>query len=121
MPSPGGKHKCYTPSQGTNRGKNSQNMTTSKWECRLWREINNLPIHSSLIERVLSIFRQKMNGLSPSGIDMQVFFPTPTFCLRTEKVYTKIGETLKIFFVWKERKKLQNAWLEYKNFNFEKK
>ena len=60
-------------------GKSTYITNTSKSECRLWWEINNFPSISSLIGRVLSIFRQKMEGPNPSELDIKVFNPAPTF------------------------------------------
>ena len=44
----------------------------------------NFPSIASLIGRVTSIFRQKMDGPNPSEIDIKVFIPAPTYCLQTK-------------------------------------
>ena len=55
-----------TPSQGTNRGKYSYNIQHQRTDFRLWRELSTFPSNSSLIGRILSIFRRKMAGSNPS-------------------------------------------------------
>ena len=42
---------------------------------------------SSLIGRVPAIFRQKMNGLNPSEVEIKVFNPAPTFYLQAKRIY----------------------------------
>ena len=39
---------------------------------------------SSLIGRVFSLFRKKMDGPNPSGVDIKVFILLPTFCLQSK-------------------------------------
>ena len=61
------------------------------------------------------MFREKMDGSNPSGMDIRVLFPAPTFCLKTTKVNSINGKTLKISLVSENRRKIQNAWPKYAN------
>ena len=54
---------------------------------------------SSMMGRVFSIFRQKMDGDNPSEMDIKVFFTAPTYCLQTKVVYTVKGNLLNILLV----------------------
>ena len=69
----------YAPSQGTNREKYSRNKQHRRLKCQLWRVINTSPSISSLIGRVFSIFRRKMDGPISSEKDIKVLIPSPTF------------------------------------------
>ena len=93
----------YTPGQCTNRDKYPQKVT-SKWGCRLWREMNIFPSISYLIGRVLTMFRQRIDGPNPVEMDSKVFIPAPTFCLQTENVYSINGKVLNISLVRKKKK-----------------
>ena len=55
------------------------------------------------------MFRQKMDGPNMSEMDIKVFIPAPTFCLRNEKIYSINGKTLIISLVKISRIKIQNA------------
>ena len=73
-----------TPSQGTNREKDSRNKQHQRLECRLWRGIDTFPYISSLMGRVFSISRRKMDGPNPSKMDIKLLIPAPTFLLYLE-------------------------------------
>ena len=59
----------------------------------------------SLIGRAFSIFRQKMDGLNPSKMDIKVFIPAPTFYLPFKKVYSLNGKRKKCFPKWDSENK----------------
>ena len=63
-----------------------------------------LPSISSLIRRVLSIFRQKMDGPNTSEMDIKVFILAPTFRLKANYVYSINGEKIKKSHSQKKRK-----------------
>ena len=110
----------YTPSQGTNREKYNEKMTKSEWECRIWREINNLSIHPFPLRTLpfhLSIEKGRPN---PSGMDIKVFISVPTFCLQTTRVFSKKRKLINISLLRKNRIKIKIAWLKYENNTFEK-
>ena len=71
----------YTPSQGTNKEKYSYRIKHQRLKCRLWREINTFTSIPSLIGRVLSIFRWKMDGPNQLERDNKVLIPASTSCL----------------------------------------
>ena len=52
-----------------------------KADKQLWREKPPFASISSLIRRVRSIFRQKVDELIPSEMDIRVVNPAPIFCL----------------------------------------
>ena len=67
----------FTPSQGTSREKYSYKKH-QRQKCRLWWEINTSLSIYSLTGRVFPICRQRMDGLNPSEMDIQVLIPSPT-------------------------------------------
>ena len=64
------------------------------------------PSISSLIGRAFSILRQKMDVSNLSEIDIKVFIPAPTFCLKSKKVYSINGKRKNISLVRKNEKKI---------------
>ena len=70
-----------TQSQGTNKDNYSYKMQHQRLKCHFWREINTFPSIPSLIRRVFSIFRRKMDGPNPSELDINVLIPAATFHL----------------------------------------
>ena len=73
----------YTPIQGTKEKVltllNIQNLNADSGGKK-----TTFPSIDSLMGRVLSIFRQKMDGPNPSEMDIKVFIPAPTYCLQTK-------------------------------------
>ena len=66
------------------------------------------PSISSLIGHAFSIFRQKMDSLNPSDMDIKVFFPAPTFYLQLKNIFHK-QEKEKCFLGWKNEIKIKNT------------
>ena len=65
-------------------------MNTLKWKCHLWREIDTFPAVLFPLPRVLSIFRQKMDGFNLLEMDIEVFIPAPTYCLGVQ-IFPQLG------------------------------
>ena len=73
-----GNRIVYTPSQGTNREKNFNQINYKDKRCRLWREINTFPSISSLLGCVFSFFQRKKYEPNPSEMDIKLLIPAPT-------------------------------------------
>ena len=65
-----------SPIQGTNRGEYF-NQIIYKGKVPTVAGLNTLPSISSFIDRVFSIFRQKMYGFNPSEMYTKVLIPAP--------------------------------------------
>ena len=79
--------------------------------CRLWREKKTaFPSISSLIGRAFSIFRQKMDGPSPSEKDIKVSIPAPKLLFTVlQKIFPKWKKE-KYFLSWEKWSKIIKTW-----------
>ena len=73
----------YNPTQGTIREKYSYKYIIKGWNADSGVK-NTLPAISSLLGRVLSIFRRKTHGPHLSEMDIKVLIPVPTFLPKLE-------------------------------------
>ena len=63
--------------------KNTFFIDTLKWKCQLWQERNTFPSIFSLIGRVFTFIRQKIDAPDPSELDIKMLIPAPTYYLQT--------------------------------------
>ena len=73
-------------------GRSTLQVITSKFKCRLWREINNISIYLIPHRTCLFQFWQKMIGPNPSEMAIKVSIPVPTYCLQSEKCLPWMGK-----------------------------
>ena len=80
----GGKHKLFTRQIKVEIGKSTCINKNRSKNAESGGEKTPFPSISSLIGRVLSIFRQKTDGSIPSEKDIKALIPAPTNCLQAE-------------------------------------
>ena len=73
-------------------------------------EGNKLLLHPFfLIGRACSIFQQRMDGPTPSAMDIKLHNTGPIYCLQLEKVSSLNGERLHTSYSQEKTIKIQNA------------
>ena len=104
----GGKYNCLHAESMYNYGKvltllKHQNLNANSSE-----KYTTFPSIASLIGRVLSIFRQKMDGHNPSEIVIKVFIQSATFSLQKEQCLFENWKKLNNSLIGKMKRFLKN-------------
>ena len=99
IPFPWREKQFFTRQVKVQIGKSTIIITTSKLECRLWREINNFSIHLSSIH--LWTEKDKPN---PSEKDIKVLIPAPQFLYAPNIVWSIRGKYQRFSQARKENK-----------------